>query len=110
MIGFPKYLNTKEDFEYLHARALAGEISLQSMLQQWEGLLSGAYCYQFDRNLGAAESPDGPAPDYVLMEIKQEDGSIIRRQEKRVRDVNARLDALGFTEAEVQSKISELGA
>lgn len=108
MIGVPRYLNTREDYEYAHRLALEGQISPADMRQFWEGLLAGAYCYRFDRNLADGEPADGPAPDYIVLEVQQPDGTVVRRQEKRVRDTSSRMDRLGYTEAEVQVKIAEL--
>ncbi len=108
MIGTPKYLNTKADYEYAHARALEGRIAHDAMRRHWEGLIHGAYCYRFDRLLRADEPADGPAPDFLVTEVEQ-DGAVVRRQQKRVRDAAARIDVLGYTEAEVQAKIGELG-
>lgn len=109
MIGVPKYLNTKADCELYHQLALDGKIPKALAIKSWEGLLAGAYCYAFDRNLAEGEAADGPEPDFIVMEVEQDDGTVVRRQEKRVRDVNSRLDRLGYTEAEVRAKIAELG-
>ena len=109
MIGTPKYMNTKEDYEYAHRLALEGQISPAVMRRHWDGLLAHAYCYEFDRNLADGEPADGPEPDFIVMEVEQDDGTVVRRQEKRVRDVNSRLERLGYTEADVQAKIAELG-
>ena len=109
MIGKPRYLNTQNDAELAHQMALAGKIPAGTAIDAWRGLLNGAYCYVFDRNLADTESPDGPPPDFIVLEVEQPDGTIVRRQEKRVRDTNSRMDRLGYTEADVLAKIAELG-
>lgn len=109
MIGEPKYLNTKDDFEGIHALAVSGKMPAEPMRQQWQGLLEGAYTYEFDKDLASGASPDGTAPDYIVLNVEQLDGTVVRRQEKRVRSTSSRLDRLGYTEAEVQAKIAELG-
>ena len=109
MIGTPKYLNTKDDIELGHKMAVDGKIPADVARQAWQGLLNAAYCYKFDRVLADTEAADGPEPDYLVLEAEASDGTIVRRQVKRVRDTNSRMDRLGYTEAVVQAKIAELG-
>lgn len=104
MHGIPARLQTRDDFERVHAAALAGEVSAGSVAQHWRGLLAGQWTYEFDRVLADGEEPDGPAPDYLV--LSQEDGG--RRQERRVRAQGAAIDVLGYSEADVLAKLEEL--
>ncbi len=109
MIGIPRYLNTKDDCEGMHQLALAGQIPAEFGIKAWRGLLAGAYSYRYDRDLAATEAPDGPEPDFIVLDVEQPDGSIVRQQHKLTRDTSSRMDRLGYTEADVQQKIAELG-
>lgn len=109
MIGAPKHLNTKDDYEYAHAQAVKGKISAAAMRRHWEGLLATRQVYAYDRDLGDTESPDGPEPDYKVITDTQEDGTEVRRQCKLGPNPGAAIDRLGYTVAEVEAKLEELG-
>jgi len=103
MQGKPLHINTRDDYDRMHAAALSGGINPADMLSVWRGLLAGARIYVFDRILADGEAA-GPSPDYIVM--VQDDGT--RRQERLADDPFAMIHRLGYTEAEVESRIAEL--
>jgi hypothetical protein len=109
MIGAPKHLNTKDDYEYAHALATEGKIPADAMRKQWEGLLATRQVYAYDRDLGATEDPDGPEPEYRVITDTAEDGTETRKQYKLGPNPGAAIDRLGYTVAEVEAKLAELG-
>lgn len=113
MRGIPKNaLMTREDFELLQQMARDGELRPQHvgrLKQQWQGLLNGRKVYVFDRPLADGEEPDGPEPDYRVLERKDEaTGEITRVQYKLVDDDTCRMVKLGYTAADVTAMIDEL--
>lgn len=104
MNGIPCVLQTKQDYENCHALAMAGNCDPQAMVRHWQGLLATTRHLVFDRVLAAAEPPDGPEPDYLV--LVQEDGT--RRQERLVDNPAAMLYALGYTAIEAEVNIAEL--
>lgn len=108
MQGLPKILQTREDFDLALEMARAGETSALSVANHFTGLVESAHSFIFDRALAASEAADGALPDFCVTEATEQDP--VRRQLKRTVDPNpnARLFALGYTLAEVQSIIAEL--
>ncbi|WP_022727220.1 hypothetical protein [Fodinicurvata sediminis] len=111
MIGVPRILRTKQDFENVKAGVISGDITgrhAARALAHWQGLLS-RHRYSFDRLLSEGESPDGSEPDYRVMEdLDEETGDTIRRQLKREEDPNARIVTLGYSVSEVEAVISDM--
>lgn len=112
MKGIPhNALKTAQDYEGLHDQALAGELrprEVDTLRGYWQALLDGRWRYDRDRALAEGEEPDGPEPEYRVLAEETEDGTAERWQFQRVRDEHARIDALGYTPAQVEAKITEL--
>lgn len=106
MHGIPRYLKTREDFDNVHALALAGGCDTQCVIGHWHGLINTQKAYVFDRALAEGEAADGPEPDYIVLTM--EDGS--RQQHILAINPAARIGALGYAEVDVQAKINELEA
>lgn len=109
MHGMPKRLNTKADFERVHALTKAGKIPVKEMIKQWNGLYNSRNKYAFDRTLSEDENPDGGEPDYRVMTEEREDGTVLRQQFKLEENPSGRIFKLGYTVNEVQAKLTELG-
>lgn len=103
MKGFPRVLNSKEDYQ----NVVNDFGCIEKVKKAYQGLLNTAEHYVFDRELGTDESPDGQEPEYKVMEEKQEDGSITRNQYKLVENPNGRIFKLGFTKMEIQEVIDK---
>lgn len=108
MYGIPRILQTRADYERCHALALAVAADPAAMRRHWQGLKNGARHYVFDRHLDAEQAPDGPAPDYLVIEPAEEGEP--RRQMKLVDDPSARMHALGYDLAQIDQKIAQLEA
>lgn len=106
MQGLPKILQTRDDFDLALELARAGEASASTVARHFTGLVESAHSFVFDRVLLDAEAADGVLPDFCVTEATDQDP--VRRQLKRTVDPDARLFALGYTLADVQSIITEL--
>ncbi len=106
MQGLPKILQTRADFDLALELARAGDAPAASVALHFSGLIESAYRFDFDRVLADAEAADGALPDFCVTEATKQDP--VRRQLKRAVDPDARLFALGYSLAEVQSIITEL--
>lgn len=102
MHGFPKYLNSRADYEnIIRDFGYTGEVK-----QAYQALLNTACHYVFDRELASGEDPDGPEPEYRVMEEQMPDGTIKRIQFKLVDDPDSKLKQLGFTRQEVEEVVN----
>lgn len=108
MIGIPKILQTRADFDLALDMARRGDASRAEVARHFRGLIEAAHYYTFDRHLAEGEAPDGEPPEYCVVDSAEVQSE--RRQEKRVVDTSARLFQLGYTLDEVQSIIDELEA
>lgn len=107
MRGFPINLNTKADYDFVHAEVLAGRLPALRLIEAYQALLNTQKHYVFDRILADNETPDGPEPDYHVMEEEKEDATR-RVQYKLVDNSNARIHQLGFTVEDIQARIQEV--
>jgi hypothetical protein len=108
MQGIPRILQTRADFDLALDMARAGQADRLLVALHFKGLVEAAHKYVFDRALSDGEMPDGPPPEYWVIEPSETDPR--RIQEKRVTDPEARLFALGYTLADVEAIINELEA
>jgi len=108
MRGFPKHLNTREDYDLVHAAVLAGELPADKLLAAYDALLNTRQHYVFDRTLAADEPADGEEPEYRVMVEEQEGGTMQRTQYKLVDNPDARLCQLGFTVTEIEAFKGEI--
>lgn len=107
MQGIPKILQTRADFDSALELARSGEASRGTVASHFAGLVESAHRYAFDRDLAEGEAADGDLPAYCVIEATELD--LVRQQLKREVDSSARLFALGYTLAEVESIVTELG-
>lgn len=115
MQGVPRFgLRTRADYDLLQGLALEGgiqPIGVATLLRHWQGLLAGRFHYVYDRDLSEGESPDGAAPDYiVLTSTDDQSGTTTRRQMQREEFATAEIFRLGFTVTEVEQHITDLEA
>jgi hypothetical protein len=109
MYGVPKTVKTANDLERIHGMALEGRLPKERVAKHWQGLLNGKDHYVFDRKLSDSEDPDGSPPDYIVLDVKQEDGTTERHQYQLQEDPNASIFELGYTVSKVNAKLNELG-
>lgn len=107
MEGISKILQTRADFDSALELARAGKAARHVVASHFAGLVESAHRYAFDRDLAADEAPAGGLPDYCVIESTDLDP--VRRQLKREVDPLARIFALGYTLAEVEAIVTELG-
>lgn len=114
MQGIPQnQLKTASDYERMQSMALDGSLRpncVSCLKRYWQSLIDGRYRYDKDRELAASEDPDGTEPEYRVITEEDEDGTEHRWQYKRVEDEHARINALGYSVADVEGKIAELEA
>lgn len=104
MRGFPKHLNTREDYENCHLMALAGEVDRTRMISAWRRLIDTAKVWVFKAAVNAAYQP--LANEKVTKETR--DGVDVYTCFELSDNPNAEIYQLGFTVTTVNQKISEL--
>ena len=101
MRGFPKVLNSRQDYENV-----VNDFGYTAKVKRaYEGLLNTAEKYEFDKELAAESDRTGPAPEYKVMTQEEEKEKIV--QFKLVDNLNGKIFRLGFTVEEVQEVIDQ---
>jgi len=108
MIGFPKHLNSKQDYLNCRDMVLSGDLPAEPLRAKLQALLDTQKHYMFDRVLDV-EDHAGPEPDYRVLEEKKDDGTVERHQFALTDNPNCTLNRLGFTADEVNSLLVEIG-
>ena len=103
MKGFPKYLNTKKDYE----NVLKKFGYSKKVKSAYQGLLNSAEKYVFDKELNSESERDGEFPDFKVMTEKENDGTEKIVQFKKVKNENGKIFKLGFTIEEVKEVINQ---
>lgn len=102
MIGFPKHLNSKQDYENI----VKDFGYCDEVKAAYQALLATNKHYVFDRELTDGEEPDGSEPEYKVMSEELPDGTVKRVQYRLVDNPNSKLKQLGFTIEEVEEVIN----
>ena len=103
MKGFPKVLNSRQDYENV-----INDFGYTAKVKRaYQGLLNTAQKYEFDKELAAESDRTGPAPEYKVMTEEQPDGSEKIVQYQLVDKPNSKHKKLGFTKEEVQEVIDQ---
>lgn len=101
MIGYPKMLNTKEDYLYVKENFPKSE-----WLQDFKDLLDTRYDWFYESDL--ADGDEGVTDDtHKVVEIKEGDESTKRAQYVLKENPTCRMNQLGFTEEEIKEAINE---
>lgn len=108
MIDTPKHLNSPDDYLHAHAMAMAGAMDNAYMRARWQSLLDTASHYVFDRILAAGEQPPAPEPAFRVCE-ETNDAGTARTLFRLEADPNSTMSRLGFTSAEINNHLTELG-
>lgn len=104
MIGFPKNLNTRADYENCHRMAISGEVDRAKMKAAWRKLIDTARVWAFKAKADAAYKP--LANEKVMAEKR--DGVDVYTCFAIVDDPNAEINKLAYTVTTVNQRIAEL--
>lgn len=95
MVGYPKFLNTKEDYEFVRANFPK---------EQWESDFKALLNERYEWfNLGEIEGEGVTDDTHKVVEDKQDDGTITRYQYEYKENENARIYRLDYTVDEVEN-------
>ncbi len=96
MVGTPKYLNTRFDYEYV-------KDNFDNWKDYWQELYDSRMIWQTVELIGAGIED----ATHRLIESQDEQGNPISIQQELQVDPNAKLFRIGFTEGEVAAAIAE---
>lgn len=99
MKGFPKNLNTREDYEYVRANFTAEEWK-----PEWQALLDTMSDYFFVKTL--EEGEEAPEGDGYKVQESEQDGVTTRSLYQLQENPACKLLRLGFTKAEVKEALA----
>jgi len=102
MRGFPKVLNSRQDYENI----INDFGYTEKVKRVYQGLLNTAEKYEFDKELAAESDRTGPEPEYKVM-TQEEEGTEKIVQYKLVNNPDGKIFKLGFTIDEVQEVIDQ---
>lgn len=102
MRGFPKVLNSRQDYENI----VSDFGYTEKVKRAYQGLLNTAEKYKFDKELATESDRTGPEPEYKVM-TQEEEGTETIVQYKLVDNPNGKIFRLGFTVQEVQEVIGQ---
>jgi len=112
MIGAPRFsLRTRADYDLLQSQALQGSLrpgDLATLRRHWQGLLAHRWVYVHDRDLSNGEDADGGRPDYLVLDVEEDDGTTRRVQMRQIENPDAEIFRLGFTVQDVEQALTEL--
>ena len=102
MRGFPKVLNSRQDYENI----ISDFGYTAKVKRAYQGLLNTAKKYEFDKELAAESDRTSPEPEYkVMTQEEDEEEKIV--QYKLVNNPDGKIFKLGFTIDEVQEVIDQ---
>lgn len=108
MHSIPRILQTRTDFDEALRMARSGEAHPPVVATHFTGLLESSKHYVFDKLLTEGVEPDGGMPAYCVLDATEQTPS--RAQLVQATNPEARIFSLGYTVAEVETIITELGA
>ena len=95
MVGYPKFLNTKEDYEFVRAN-----FPKEQWKSDFKALLDERYEWF---NLGEIEGEGVTDDTHKVVEDKRDDETVVRYQYEYKENENARIYRLGYTVEEVEN-------
>ena len=103
MNGYPKILNTREDYDYVHAN-----FPKEMWVQDFKNLLEEQYVFNFKKYLEPGETVHLDVPYYIEDEEYEENGEMKTRKALFVREIlpGNKMEQLGFTAEEVMAIIN----
>ena len=100
MKGYPKHLNTKEDYEYVRQN-----FSKEAWEEDFKNLLDTQYDWFFEKEL--AEGEEGIIDTTHKVVENEQDGKATHSQYKWDYNPFCKLARIGYTEQEVQDILNE---
>lgn len=113
MRGIPTVLNSKVDYEYIHARACAGKLPAAEVRNRWRGLLATQYVWVERETLAEGEAFEATDTRRVITKTvttEAEPASVVRVVLERQIDLAGRIFRLGFSVEDVTGRLAELEA
>lgn len=95
MKGYPKNLNTKEDYEFVR-----NNFPKEEWAQDFQNLLDTQYDWYFEKELGVDE--EGLTDDTHKVVESEQDGVVTRAQYEWKYNPFCKLARIGYTKQEVQ--------
>ena len=108
MRGIPQRINTRHDLEILIQLAQEGKVDRTELRKKLESILAAGQVYVFDKVLSSPDAADGTEPDYRILQVEKEDGTVEYHQYKLSEDPGALYLRWGFTRDEFLSLIQNL--
>ena len=112
MVGFPKNLNTKYDFEYVreHLDELGGETAKAQLKAEYQALIEGSTCWYPDKELASeAEGVTDDTHKVISEQVGTGDEAITKYRQMVCRtNEDAKIFRIGFTVSEVENLIKSL--
>jgi hypothetical protein len=106
MIGFPKHLNSRQDYENCHRMARGGLLERQKMIDRWQALIDGAKQWVFKAVV--SESYKAGKNEKVMAEPDMQANKIKYTCFELLDNPNAAIYQLAYTVTTVNQKIAEL--
>ena len=112
MVGFPKNLNTKYDYEYVreHLDELGGETAKSKLRAEYQALIEGASCWYPEKEI--ASEAEGVTDDTHKIVTEQagtgDEATTKYMQMVYKTNEDAKIFRIGFTVSEVQDLIKSL--
>lgn len=112
MVGFPKNLNTKYDFEYVreHLDELGGETAKARLKAEYQALIEGSTCWYPDKELASeAEGVTDDTHKVISEQVGTGDEATTKYMQMVCRtNEDAKIFRIGFTVTEVENLIKSL--
>lgn len=112
MVGFPKNLNTKYDFEYVreHLDELGGETAKARLKAEYEALIEGSTCWYTGDELASESEGITDDTHKIISSTEGSGDNAVTKYTQMVLKTNkeAKIFRLGYTVAEVENLIATL--
>ena len=108
MVGFPKILNTRQDYENCHTLTMAGKFSKTLMINQWQRLLAGAKHWVFKAVVDSGYVAGNN--EKVMVDVNPLTGETKYTCFEYTDNYNAEMYQLAYSSSTINQKIAELEA
>lgn len=112
MVGFPKNLNTKYDFDYVreHLDELGGDTAKEKLKAEYQALIDGSTCWYTGEEVASVEAGVTDDTHKVVTETEGVGDDAKTKYVQMVLKTNedAKIFRLGYSVAEVENLIATL--